>query len=116
MGFADESAARRVLDVLPKRFGKYGLTIHPGKTRLLAFGHRSTRDERSSITRYPKTPDQTDDWYLDGLRADGSASAPLWGMQPPPTTGSELCRPRANSKPTKLDGTTAKRPKRSDCS
>jgi RNA-directed DNA polymerase len=37
IGFADESDARRVLDVLPKRFGKYGLTIHPDKTRLVAF-------------------------------------------------------------------------------
>jgi len=37
MGFACEEDARRVLDVLPKRFGKYGLTLHPGKTRLVRF-------------------------------------------------------------------------------
>jgi hypothetical protein len=37
MGFACEEDARRVLAVLPKRFGKYGLTIHPGKTRLVPF-------------------------------------------------------------------------------
>jgi len=37
MGFACEADARRVLDVLPKRFGKYGLTIHPDKTRLVPF-------------------------------------------------------------------------------
>ena len=30
--------AERVLQVLPKRFAKYGLTLHPEKTRLLAFG------------------------------------------------------------------------------
>src|SRR5207247_2153102 len=35
MGFACEEDARRVLAVLPKRFGKYGLTIHPDKTRLV---------------------------------------------------------------------------------
>ena len=35
MGFTNEDDARRVLDVLPKRFGKYGLTIHPDKTRLV---------------------------------------------------------------------------------
>lgn len=29
--------ARRVFAVLPKRFGKYGLTLHPGKTRLVRF-------------------------------------------------------------------------------
>jgi RNA-directed DNA polymerase len=29
--------ARRVLEVLPKRFEKYGLTLHPEKTRLVCF-------------------------------------------------------------------------------
>jgi RNA-directed DNA polymerase len=37
MSFAQEEDAQRVLEVLPKRFGKYGLTIHPDKTRLVAF-------------------------------------------------------------------------------
>jgi group II intron reverse transcriptase/maturase len=36
--FSREDDARRVLEVLPKRFGKYGLTLHPEKTRLLPFG------------------------------------------------------------------------------
>ncbi len=35
--FALESDARRVMEVLPKRFGKYGLTLHPEKTRLVPF-------------------------------------------------------------------------------
>ena len=38
MGFELQEDAERVLRVLPKRFGKYGLTIHPDKTRLVAFG------------------------------------------------------------------------------
>ena len=37
IGFSDELDARRVMTVLPKRFGKYGLTLHPAKTRLLRF-------------------------------------------------------------------------------
>jgi group II intron reverse transcriptase/maturase len=37
MGFACEEDARRVLEVLPKRFGKYSLTLHPDKTRLVRF-------------------------------------------------------------------------------
>jgi hypothetical protein len=37
MGFACEADARRVLEVLPKRFAKYGLTLHPDKTRLVPF-------------------------------------------------------------------------------
>ncbi len=38
--FELEGDARRVLDVLPKRFGKYGLTLHPEKTRLVPFQGR----------------------------------------------------------------------------
>jgi RNA-directed DNA polymerase len=37
MGFEREDDARRVFAVLPKRFGKYGLALHPDKTRLLNF-------------------------------------------------------------------------------
>jgi RNA-directed DNA polymerase len=37
MGFEREEDARRVFAVLPKRFAKYGLTIHPEKTRLIDF-------------------------------------------------------------------------------
>jgi hypothetical protein len=35
--FSREEDARRVLGVLPKRFGKYGLGLHPDKTRLVEF-------------------------------------------------------------------------------
>ena len=35
--FEREDDARRVYDVLPKRFGKYGLRLHPEKTRLIDF-------------------------------------------------------------------------------
>jgi group II intron reverse transcriptase/maturase len=37
MGFEHEDDARRVMQVLPKSFGKYGLTLHPIKTRLVDF-------------------------------------------------------------------------------
>jgi len=46
--FANETDARRVLEVLPKRCEKYGLTLHPEKTRLLDF-------------RKPKPPSRNDD-------------------------------------------------------
>jgi group II intron reverse transcriptase/maturase len=39
MAFSCEADARRVMDVLPKRFGKFGLTLHPEKTRLVPFQH-----------------------------------------------------------------------------
>jgi group II intron reverse transcriptase/maturase len=35
--FECEEDARRVLEVLPKRLAKYGLLLHPDKTRLVAF-------------------------------------------------------------------------------
>jgi len=37
LGFEYEEDARRVMEVLPKRFAKYGLTIHPEKTRVVRF-------------------------------------------------------------------------------
>jgi RNA-directed DNA polymerase len=36
--FQYKEDAEKVMEVLPKRFAKYGLTIHPEKTRLLEFG------------------------------------------------------------------------------
>jgi group II intron reverse transcriptase/maturase len=45
MGFALKEDAERVLRVLPKRLGKYGLTIHPDKTRLVAFGRPTGTSE-----------------------------------------------------------------------
>ena len=37
MVFSSQRDAQRVMEVLPKRFGKYGLTLHPEKTRLVDF-------------------------------------------------------------------------------
>ena len=45
VGFTHEEDARRVLAVLPKRFGKYGLTLHPDKTRMLDFRSRRNRKD-----------------------------------------------------------------------
>jgi RNA-directed DNA polymerase len=35
IGFCDPRDAQRVLDVVPKRFGRFGLTVHPDKTQLI---------------------------------------------------------------------------------
>lgn len=50
--FEREEDARRVMDVLPKRFARFGLTLHPAKTRLMSFdspdlGRRRAQRERS---------------------------------------------------------------------
>ena len=47
MGFEREEDAQRVYAVLPKRFGKYGLNLHPTKTRLIPFARPSLRQEGS---------------------------------------------------------------------
>ena len=67
MGFACEEDARRVLDVLPKRFGKYGLTLHPDKTRLVPF----RRHHRHGTGRL-------------GTGRPGQGPSTCWGS---PTTG-----------------------------
>jgi group II intron reverse transcriptase/maturase len=45
IGFEREDDARRVTEVLPKRFAKYGLEIHPEKSRLLSFGKPASGKE-----------------------------------------------------------------------
>ncbi len=54
IAFEHEADARKVMDVLPKRFGKYGLTLHPTKTRLLRFGQppHGWRPGRTDQRRY----------------------------------------------------------------
>jgi RNA-directed DNA polymerase len=53
MGFDCEEDARRVLEVLPKRFGKYGLTLHPDKTRLVPFQRPSQQSDSGSAKPPP---------------------------------------------------------------
>lgn len=43
--FSREEDARRVLEVLPKRLGKFGLTLHPEKTRLVPFERPKRPDD-----------------------------------------------------------------------
>ena len=40
-----EADARRMMDVLPKRFARFRLTIHPEKTALIAFKRPPSRDQ-----------------------------------------------------------------------
>jgi len=47
IGFRDERDAQRVMEVIPKRFGKYGLTVHPTKTKLVRFLPPSSRKVRT---------------------------------------------------------------------
>jgi len=60
MGFASEDDARRVMAVLSERFGRYGLTLHPSKTRLVEF--RSPRFRKD-----PPNGDGSGSFYFLGF-------------------------------------------------
>ena len=51
--FESEDDARKVLDVLPKRFGKYGLRLHPEKTRLVEFRKPKSRHDDDDDSNGP---------------------------------------------------------------
>jgi group II intron reverse transcriptase/maturase len=54
--FQHREDAEKVLSVLTKRFAKYGLTLHPEKTRLVEFG----REAEEHAKRQGKKPDTFD--------------------------------------------------------
>ena len=54
--------------VLPKRFEKYGLTLHPEKTRLIEFGRYAARKAK----KQGKQPESFDFLGFKHLCANGS--------------------------------------------
>jgi RNA-directed DNA polymerase len=80
--FEYEEDARRVMTVLPQRFGKYGLTLHPDKTRLVPFKRpvRMTR-QRDDDDR----PDEPGTFSFLGFSIH-------WGKSP--TTGKWVVKTR----------------------
>jgi group II intron reverse transcriptase/maturase len=54
--FEDEKDARRVFEVLPKRFERFGLQLHPEKTRLVEF----RRPDRKRDNQGPQEPGSFD--------------------------------------------------------
>jgi RNA-directed DNA polymerase len=59
IGFEYEEDARRVQAVLPKRFARYGLTLHPEKTRLVPFTPpvRQAKQDKGTERRPPNPGD-----------------------------------------------------------
>lgn len=53
--FQHKEDAEKVLAVLPKRFGKYGLTLHPEKTRLIEFGRYAAKNAGKQGNKKPAT-------------------------------------------------------------
>jgi RNA-directed DNA polymerase len=48
LAFSDEADARKVYEVIARRFAKYGLRLHPEKTRLVSFQRPSRHDDDDS--------------------------------------------------------------------
>jgi RNA-directed DNA polymerase len=51
MAFEEFLDAKRVLGVLGKRFARYGLSLHPDKTRFVDFRSKEVRDDHRAVTR-----------------------------------------------------------------
>ncbi len=45
IGCESQEDAKRIMAVLPRRFDKYGLSLHPEKTRMISFGRPAYRTE-----------------------------------------------------------------------
>jgi RNA-directed DNA polymerase len=57
VGFEHEDDAERFLAGLRERFAKFGLELHPGKTRLIEFGRFAARDRSARGLGRPETFD-----------------------------------------------------------
>ena len=55
VGFEHETDARRFLDELRERLGKYALSLHPDKTRLIEFGRHAARRRAQRGLGKPET-------------------------------------------------------------
>jgi Reverse transcriptase (RNA-dependent DNA polymerase) len=55
IGFEHETDAKRFLDLLPKRMGKFALALHPEKTRLIEFGRHAAASRRQRGLGKPET-------------------------------------------------------------
>ena len=112
LAFEREEDARRVLEVLPKRFAKYGLRLHPEKTRLVDFREPTrrapggTQRERSFVLlgfTHHWGRSKQGRWVVK--RQDGQGPVParhpcvrrLVPKPPPPTGGGTVCGPAAQA-------------------
>jgi group II intron reverse transcriptase/maturase len=55
IGFQHETDAQRFLDLLRERLGKFALTLHPEKTRLIEFGRYAAENRRGRGLGKPET-------------------------------------------------------------
>jgi RNA-directed DNA polymerase len=75
IGTAREDDAQRIMEVLPKRMSKYGLTVHPEKTRLVRFQPPQAGD---SDTEGRESPEPTTFDFLGFTHYWGRSQRGTW--------------------------------------
>ncbi len=71
VGFEYEQDARRFLDVLRLRLAKFGLELHPGKTRLIEFGRYAAVNRAARGKGKPETFDFLGFTHICGVTRNG---------------------------------------------
>jgi RNA-directed DNA polymerase len=70
-GFEHENDARQFLADLRERFAKFGLELHPDKTRLIEFGRHAARNRKARGDGKPETFAFLGFTHICGKRKDG---------------------------------------------
>lgn len=85
IGFRDHRDAQRVMEVIPKRFGKFGLTIHPTKSRLVPFRPSCpwANDDRGEPPDPPETFDLLGFNWVARLYRDPFGVSMEYGLREP---------------------------------
>jgi group II intron reverse transcriptase/maturase len=73
-----EEDARRLMEVLPKRFSKHGLTIHPEKTKLIEFGR--PRNQAAPPAKAGGTPNEPSGSKPAGAPGTGNGTFDFLGF------------------------------------
>ena len=71
LGFEDYQDACRFLHDLRERFARFGLELHPGKTRLIEFGRHAARRRKARGLGKPETFDFLGFTHICGKTRDG---------------------------------------------
>jgi RNA-directed DNA polymerase len=72
VGFEHHGEAEQFLQALGQRFAKFGLKLHPDKTRLIEFGHFAQEDRRRRGQGKPETFNFLGFTYICGQSRQGS--------------------------------------------
>jgi hypothetical protein len=72
VGFQYEGDARRFLNEMRERLGKFALTLHPGKTRLIEFGCHAANNRKARGLGKPETFNSLGFTFICGKSRRGS--------------------------------------------